>query len=103
MALTMTRTRTQTALTRLAERLSNVKGEIQYIEELLVAHPEHAPRLLARQGVLQSQHEALCMTLRQFDEAIDPEQVAAGAGWQKVYRVRTQKSLASRYLAAART
>lgn len=103
MALTMTRTRTQTALTKLAERLSNVKGEIQYIEELLVAHPEHAPGLLARQRALQSQHKALCITLSQFDEHLDLDQVVAGAGWRKVYRVRSERSLARQYLAAVRS
>ncbi|MDO9506605.1 hypothetical protein [Hydrogenophaga sp.] len=100
MALTMTRTRTQTALTKLVERLSNVKGELEYVEVLLVAKPKAAGALLARQRVLQGQHDALCATLRQFDEALDPEQVVAGTGWQKTYRVRTPKSLARRYLAA---
>ncbi|OSZ71553.1 hypothetical protein [Hydrogenophaga sp. IBVHS1] len=101
MALTMTRTRTQTALTKLVERLSNVKGELEYVEVLLVAKPNAAGSLLSRQRLLQDQHAALCATLKQFDQGIDLEQVVAGAGWQKVYRVRTQQSLARRYLAAA--
>jgi hypothetical protein len=99
MALTMTRTRTQTTLTKLVELLSNVKGELEYVEVLLVAEPEVTAALLARKTLLRSQHGALCATLRQFDKGIDPEQVVAGAGWQKAYRARTQKSLARRYLA----
>lgn len=101
MALTMTRTRTQTALTKLVERLSNVKGELEYVEVLLVAKPKAAGALLARQRVLQGQHDALCATLRQFDEALDPEQVVAGAGWQKAYRVRTPQGLIRKYLSDA--
>lgn len=100
MALTMTRTRTQTALTKLVALLSNVKGELEYVEVLLVAEPQAAGPLLTRQKMLQGQHGALGATLRQFDDALDPEQVVAGAVWQKAYRARTPKSLVSRYLAA---
>ena len=100
MALTMTRTRTQTALTKLVELLSNVKGELEYVEVLLVVEPQAAGALLARQKMLQGQHGALCATLKQFDAALDPEQVVAGADWQKAYRVRAPKSLVRRYLAA---
>lgn len=98
MALTMTRTRTQTALTKLVARLSNVKGELEYVEGLLVSNPEAAGALLARQRLLQSQHAALCTTLRQFDPGLDPEQVVAGVEWQKVYRVRTAEGLTRKYL-----
>lgn len=35
MALTMTRTRTQTALTKLAEMVANVHGEMAFLDELL--------------------------------------------------------------------
>jgi hypothetical protein len=93
----MTRTRTQTTLTKLVELLSNAKGELEYVEALLVAQPEAAAALLAQKTVLQSQHDALCATLRQFYEPLDPEQVVA---WQKAYRVRTPKSLVRKYLAA---
>jgi len=34
MALTMTRTRTQTALTRLAKLLANLNGEMEFVERL---------------------------------------------------------------------
>ncbi len=98
MALTMTRTRTQTALTKLVELLSNVKGELEYVEVLVVAEPQAAGALLARQKMLQGQHAALCATLKQFDESLDPEQVVAGAGWQKAYRVRTPQGLIRKYL-----
>lgn len=101
MALTMTRTRTQTALTKLVERLSNVKGELEYVNGLVVARPELAAALLGRRRLLWSQHDALCTTLRQFDEGLDLEQVAVGVGWRKAFRVRTEGSLARRYLAAA--
>lgn len=35
MALTMTRTRTQTALTQLVETLANLKGELAFVEAWL--------------------------------------------------------------------
>lgn len=99
MALTMTRTRTQTALTKLAERLSNVKGELQFVEELLALYPEHADALIGRKEQLRIQENALCVTLRQFDASIDPDQVVSGSGWRKGYRARSADSLARRYLA----
>jgi len=98
MALTMTRNRTQTALAKLAERLSNVKGELQFVEELLAQHPEHAVALAGRRKLLRVQFEALCVTLRQFDASIDPDQVVSGAGWRRAYRARTPRSLQKRYL-----
>lgn len=100
MALTMTRTRTQTALTKLVELLSNVKGELEYLEDLLTTLPESVPGLLARRQTLMSGHDALCQTIKQFDNALDPEQVVAGAQWKKAYRTRSEKSLKSKYLIA---
>lgn len=98
MALTMTRNRTQTALTKLAERLSNVKGELQFVEELLTQCPGHAADLAGRRELLLVQLEALCVTLRQFDASIDPDQVVSGSGWRRAYRVRTTRSLQAKYL-----
>lgn len=98
MALTMTRTRTQTALTKLAERLSNVKGELQFVEELLALYPGHTDALVGRREQLRVQGDALCVTLRQFDASIDPEQVVPGGGWRKAYRARGTRSLQDRYL-----
>lgn len=98
MALTMTRNRTQTALTKLAERLSNVKGELQFVEELLAQHPEHTAVLAGRRELLRVQLEALSVTLRQFDASIDPDQVVAGFKWGKVYGRRSARSFVEQYL-----
>ncbi len=99
MALTMTRTRTQTALTKLAERLSNVKGELQFLGELLSQHPEHGAALAGRREQLRVKLEALSVTLRQFDESIDPDQIVPGREWRRGYRARSDKALARNYLA----
>lgn len=97
MALTMTRTRTQTALTQLVEALANLKGELAFVEAWL-AEPEVPAELSARGEVLRAQMEALVTTLQVFDQGLDVETVAQSEGWRKAYRVRSAKSLRTRYL-----
>lgn len=48
MALTMTRTRTQTTLTRLAKLLANLNGELEFGERLLLEMPECVEVLTCR-------------------------------------------------------
>jgi hypothetical protein len=78
MALTMTCTRTQTTLNKLAEMLANVNGELAFVDGLLqrtggvAAEPEARVRLAARLQKLVAARVALCATIRQFDAEIDP-------------------------------
>jgi hypothetical protein len=63
MALTMTRTRTQTALTQLVETLANLKGELVFVEAWL-AEPDAPAELGARRELLLQQVAALTATLQ---------------------------------------
>ncbi len=99
MALTMTRTRTQTALTQLVETLANLKGELAFVEEWLAEPSEHnAPaELAARRQVLLEQLAALMTTLQLFDPELDVSQVAPGEGWRKAYQARSTAGLRGQY------
>ena len=108
--LTMTRTRTQTTLTKLATLVANVHGELEFLEGLikvagtpdaLEPTPEVRARLQARERQLMQDKAALYATLRQFDADIDPSAIGSVGGWQKRFGKRrlSQQSLTSRYCA----
>ena len=97
MALTMTRTRTQTTLTKLAQKLGEVKGELAFVDEWM-AEAGAPVELACRRAQLREQAQALVTTLQLFDPELDVEAVAQGEGWRKAYRVRSAKSLRTRYL-----
>ena len=113
MALTMTRTRTQTTLTKLAEMVANVHGELVFLEGPLAAEagsgalgsiqgmaPEGQVRLAARQLKLLGDRDALYATIRQFDAGIDPKRIGSSEGWRKQYeRGLSEAGLVRRYLA----
>lgn len=83
MALTMTRTRTQTALTKMATLLANLNGELEFVRaHLQQAEPAHRDALIAREATLQQKREAVIAALRQFDPNIDPEAVGTAEGWR---------------------
>ncbi len=94
MALTMTRTRTQATLTKLAEMVANVHGELAFVDGLLAARgpgtalgltPEVLARLALRRLELVGNRDALYATLRQFDAGIEPGRIGAADGWRKRY------------------
>ncbi|MFO1336867.1 MAG: hypothetical protein U1F53_01300 [Burkholderiaceae bacterium] len=90
MALTMTRTRTQKALTKLAERVAAVHGELAYVEGRLDAgdvelREELREGLARRHGELMAMREALYVTLRQFDSALDPTAIGSSDEWLKPF------------------
>ena len=66
-------------MTKLVEMLALVKGELEQVERLLGAAMEQDAGLLARRAVLLGQHDALCVTLRQFDPELNLEAIAAQA------------------------
>ena len=113
MALTMTRTRTQTTLTKLAELVANVHGELEFVEGLLVQEARSANGpisgsldagaqafLQARQRQLMANRDALYATVRQFDPALVPEGIGVGADWKLRYGRRGlgDRTLVARYL-----
>lgn len=99
MALTMTRNRTQKTLTKLAELVANVHGELEFLEGLLAGDsnaggtlgkgreqelgPDARARLEARQVKLLADRDALYATVRQFDASIEPECIGSATGWRK--------------------
>lgn len=89
MALTMTRTRTQTALTKMATLLANLNGELEFVRELLAAELAHRDALTARETILQQKREAVMAAIRQFDPNIDPEGVGTAEGWRCGRRAKT--------------
>jgi len=95
----MTRTRTQTTLTKLATMAANIKGELAFVEAWL-AEPGAPAELVVRREALVQQLAALEMTLRLFDAGLDVSSVAPGEGRRKAYRVRLAKRLRPRYLEA---
>lgn len=113
MALTMTRTRTQTTLTKLAELVANVHGELAFLEGLLAGAtgsgalgsmqgmaPEAQAMLAARRLKLLGDRDALYATIRQFDAGIDPAGIGSADGWRKQYgRGLSDAGLVRRYLA----
>ena len=81
MALTMTRTRTQTTLTKLAQRVAEVHGELEYLEEVLAKEMPTEKRavLEAKRLSVMGHRDALYLTIRQFDPRIDPAEIGAQA------------------------
>lgn len=98
MALTMTRTRTQTTLTKLVQKLADIKGELAFVEAWM-AEAEAPAELARRRALLEEQVQALVATLLMFDPELDVGQVAASEGWRKGYRSKTESRLRARYTA----
>lgn len=102
MALTMTRTRTQTALTKLAEMVANIHGELAFLEGLLLQPTNEGlcARLTARKLKLVKDREALYATIRQFDPNIDPNQIGLAEDWRKLFgRSRKPSTFQRRFIA----
>jgi hypothetical protein len=102
MALTMTRNRTQKALTKFAEMVANVHGELAFLEGLLAGvapeqelGPDVRARLELRRAKLVADRDALYATVRQFDASIEPERIGSAEGWRKGFG---RKSVSSRLL-----
>lgn len=104
MAMTMTRTRTQTALNKLVELVANINGELEFLAGLLAQeHPKEVrARLLTRQVRLKADRAALFVTIRQFDSGLTPDEIASSPGWRKRYSRRplSSETLKRRYLAS---
>jgi hypothetical protein len=98
MALTRTRTRTQTALNKLAELVANINGELEAIERLLPEHIRYGEALEARRRKLEVDRDALYLTLKQFDAELDPNEIGTLDDWMRPYGRRGAKTALLRYL-----
>lgn len=115
MALTMTRTRTQSALTKLVTMVANVHGELEFVEGLLLVGEVGNRRskmtaltdmqlqgLAVRHSVLLGQRVALYATVKQFDPELTPEDIGALDEWKKALgRSCSNRVLQQRYLVPA--
>lgn len=77
MALTTSRTRTQTALTKLVRLVANIHGELALMEGFAAESPEHDEVRIGRRQRLQADRDALYATIRQFDPVLDPTAIGA--------------------------
>lgn len=98
MALTMTRTRMQTALTKLAQRIAEVHHELGLLDALEREHPVHAHSIDARRATRKADLEALYATIRQFDRDLDPACIGKSDVWMKEFGRRGSKIVTLRYL-----
>ncbi len=128
MALTMTRTRTQTALTSLALMVTSIHGELAFLDGLIATHasatvspaaidsdtttadaadistdtgmPAVLTSLQRRRQVLVSNRDALYATIRQFDPEIVPERIGNSDEWKLSFgnRALGLAALTRRYL-----
>ena len=103
MALTMTRTRTQTALNELASRLAEVNGELEFLAGLGALPEEHQALAYARRDELLRLREALCVVIKRYDEALEPEDIGATFSWMKAFGRRTTPRVVGRYFDALRS
>jgi hypothetical protein len=101
MALTMTRTRTQTALTRLTKLLANLNGELEFVECLMRQMPEQQSVLGGRRLILLSNRDAVCSTIRQFDPETETGRVGRANEWMRAYGRRGQ-GIGPKYIRALR-
>lgn len=108
MALTMTRTRTQTALAKLVEVLAQVNGELAFVRELMAEAPApaqaqaHREALQAREAQLERERGAMCIAIRQFNPELDPDEVGASENWWLSRRPKSRAGMARWYLAITR-
>lgn len=106
----MTRTRTQTTLTKLATMVANVHGELEFVEALLAQagaeaaaagqgkfSPEEVAALQSRKAALEERRQALYLTLRQFDPESNPRTIASSEDWLKPFGRGASASAVTKY------
>jgi hypothetical protein len=85
MALTMTRTRTQTTLNKLAFSLAELNGELAFLAGLHPARKERQAAVAARKAELQQLRAALCVVIRRYDPALEPNDIGETYEWLKPF------------------
>jgi hypothetical protein len=105
MAVTRTRTRTQSALTKIAELIAEAHGELRVLAELEEQVQQGmagdgdgrrrkkcrpAPEtvlagIAARRADVERTRDALYVTLRQFDPTLDPRRVGESFVWLREF------------------
>lgn len=85
MALTMTRTRNQTTLTKLVQRAAEIHDELAVLERLMAEAMERQAALVSRMAEVRGHRESLYATLKQFDPALDPTAIGRSNQWLREY------------------
>lgn len=99
MALTMTRTRTPTALNKLAFSLAEVNGELTFLGGLQLARTDQKVAAVARRTELEQLRDALRVVIRRFDPELDPNDIGESYEWLKAYGRKATARTVRRYLA----
>lgn len=118
MALTMTRTRTQTTLTKLCEAVARCHGELAFVDatraeanerlrlgelrrgETLEAVQQLVTALEARSAQLHVARDALYLTIRRFDASLDPTRIGELDDWLKPFGRGASRAAKDRYVSA---
>lgn len=99
MALTMTRTRTQEALNKLALCLAEVNGELEFLDCLGRLRKDRQALADARRAELQRVRDAFFVVIKRYDPELEPEEIGATYGWMKVYGRKVTVRTVRRYFA----
>lgn len=97
MALTMTRTRTQTALNKLALGLAEVNGELEFLAGLAGLRKDRQALAYARRAELLRLREAFFVVIKRYDPELEPERIAATHGWMRPYGRKVTARTVRRY------
>jgi hypothetical protein len=100
MALTMTRTRTQTALNELASRLAEVNGELEFLAGLGALPEDRQALAAARREELMRLRDALFIVIKRYDPELEPEDIGATFNWMKAYGRKVTPRTVGRYVQA---
>jgi hypothetical protein len=100
MALTMTRTRTQTALNKLATSLAEVNGELAFLESLQGLRVDQEDAAAARRMELLRLREALFIVIRRYDPELKPEDIGATYHWMRPFGRKATAAFMGRYFEA---
>lgn len=99
MALTMTRTRTQTALNDLAARLAEVNGELEFLARLSGVPDDYQALAAVRRAELLRLRDALFVVIKRYDEALEPDDIGATYDWMKPFGRKPNVRMVQRYFA----
>lgn len=103
MALTMTRTRTQEALNKLAFCLAEVNGELQFLDGLGRLRKDRQALADARRTELLHVRDAFFVVIKRYDPELEPERIGATYGWMKPYGRKVTVRTVRRYFASMLT
>lgn len=94
----MTRTRTQTALTKLVKLVANIHGELEFVQQLQDESTGHFEAFAIRLRQLAANRDSLYGTLKQFDPELDPADIGTADDWLLAYGRHRTKRAKQQYL-----